>query len=313
MLLRIARQGLEAIFLVLLVASVSFFLIQLTPGTPASVILGTSATPDAIAELNHKLGLDRPVLVQYAEYMGQLLRLDLGRSFLNNQPVGAVVMSRLPVTMSLALLAMLVSTTIGILVGTAAAIRGGRLDGTATFASGVGLALPSFWVAALLVLVLSLQLHWFPATGYVPPTKSVTEWLSHLVLPVAALSVVQVAAITRQTRTAVVVEAGRDYVRALLAAGVSRRSVVWKHLLRNASIPVVTTLGIQFVAVLGGAVVIEYFFALPGIGSLVVSAASTHDLPMVQGVVVASAIVVVIVNLVIDLLLRALSPTERRA
>jgi peptide/nickel transport system permease protein len=309
----LVRRLAEAIPIVLAVASLSFFLVQLTPGSPASVILGTAATPEAIAKLNGALGLDRPLLVQYADYLDHLIRGDLGRSMISGEPVITQVLQRLPVTMSLALLATIVSTATGVLIGVVAAIRGGAIDRILTVLSGLGLAFPNFWVGAVLALVFALQLHLFPATGYTPPLQSLAAWAWHLTLPVITLSMGLVAAIARQTRTAMLAEFARDYLRSLRAAGVGRSAIVWKHALRNASIPVITTLGVQFVAVLGGAVVIEFYFALPGIGALVVSAATSHDLFVVQGIVVASAVIVLLVNLAIDLLVSALNPKVRRA
>lgn len=310
---RIVRRMLEAILLVFLVASASFILIQLTPGSPADIILGTNATLEGIAKINHALGLDQPLPVQYFNYITSLARLDLGRSLINNQAVDVIVVSRLPVTMSLAVLATIVSSAVGILAGAVAATHGGVADRVITTLSGVGLALPAFWVGAVLVLLLGIRLQLLPAAGYTQPSESVTEWISHLVLPVTALALGQVAGITRQTRGSMLTEAEKPYVRALMAAGVSRRSIVWRHMLRNASIPVVTTLGLQFVGVLGGAVVIEYLFALPGIGTALMSAATTHDIPILQGLVVLSAVVVLIVNLVVDVLVVFLNPKARRA
>jgi peptide/nickel transport system permease protein len=312
-ILGLLRRLLEAILLVFLVASASFILIHLAPGSPADIILGTNATPEGIAKINHALGLDQPLFFQYVTYITSLARFDLGSSVINNLPVGAIVWSRLPVTMSLAVMATILSSAVGILAGAVAATRGGILDKVLTTLSGVGLALPTFWVGAALVLVFGLTLRLLPGAGYTQPGDSLAGWLGHMILPVTALSLGQVAGIARQTRGAMLTEAERPYVRALLAAGVGRRSIVWKHMLRNAAIPVVTTLGLQFVGVLGGAVVIEYLFALPGIGSALLSAATSHDIPILQGLVVLSAVIVLVVNLLVDLLVVFLSPKARRA
>jgi peptide/nickel transport system permease protein len=302
-----------AIPLILLVATVSFLLVQMTPGSPAEVILGTSATPDEIARVNAELGLDRPIIEQYAGYIADLARGNMGKSLISGQPVSKLVGSRLPVTMSIALLAALFSTLIGVLLGVAAAVRSGPIDRAVTTLSGVGLALPNFWVGALLVFGFSLTWKWLPATGYISLGESVIGWGKHLLLPVVTLTIAQLAAITRQTRSAVLLEAGKDYVRSLRAAGVSERSILWRHILRNASIPVATTLGLQFVAVLGGAVVIEFYFAVPGIGALIVASAQSHDIPVIQGIVVMSAVIVLAVNLLIDLIVGLLNPKVRRA
>ncbi|HVW18484.1 MAG TPA: ABC transporter permease [Solirubrobacteraceae bacterium] len=313
MLRVVGKRLVVAIPLIVAVASISFLFLQITPGSPASVILGTRATPEGIRELDHKLGLDQPLPTQYGDYLSELVHGTLGHSLLNGQSVTGLLASRLQVTLSLAILATLVSAVVGMWLGTFVATRRGWYDRVLTPVSGLGLAMPSFWLGTLLVLLLAIHTHALPATGYVPIERSVVQWAYHLVLPVVALSAALVAAIARQTRVAMIEELGRDYVRALRAAGVPRRSIVWRHALRNASIPVVTTLGLQFVGVLGGAVIIEQVFSLPGVGSLVLQAANSHDVPVVQGVVVASAVVVLVVNLVLDLVLMALSPKVRRA
>lgn len=309
----IGRRVAVAVPLILAVASISFLFLAVTPGTPATAILGTNATSQAIAAINHKLGLDQPILTQYGHYLSHLIHGTLGQSLLSGQSVTSLLVSRLQVTLSLAVLATIVSAVVGMWLGTITATRGGWTDRTLTPLSGVGLAMPSFWLGTLLVLLFSLKTHILPATGYVPIQTSPIRWADHMILPVVALSLALIAAIARQTRTAMINELNKDYIRSLRAAGVSRRSVVWRHGLRNASIPVVTTLGLQFVGVLGGAVIIEQVFSLPGVGSLVLQAANQHDIPVVQGVVVACAIVVMLVNLALDLVLMLLSPKVRRA
>lgn len=308
----LARRILAAAPLILVVASISFFMVQLTPGSPAGAILGNAASPEAITQVEKKLGLDRPVAEQYFGYISSLARGDLGRSWITGEPVVTQMAERLPVTIGLALVATLVATASGLLLGTAAAVGRSNIDRTIMVLSGVGLAVPSFWIGALLVLVFALELRWLPATGHVFLWADPVEWARHLALPVAALSVGLIASVTRQTRAALLAEFSQDYVRSLLGAGVPRRSVIWRHALRNASIPVVTSLGVQFVGLLGGAVVIEYYFALPGIGALVVAAAQAHDLPVVQGVVVVSAFVVLAVNLVLEFAVALLNPKARQ-
>ncbi|MDX2377855.1 ABC transporter permease [Microbacterium sp. LRZ72] len=307
----ILRRALMGIPLVLVVATVAFFLVQFTPGSPAAAVLGTQATPEAIARFETGLGLDRPVLVQYAEYMGRLLVLDLGESWLTEQPVAEILASRLPVTMTLATLATLVAMLIGILIGTGAAVRGGWIDRVLTGGSGVGLALPNFWLASILVLIFSLNLALVPATGYVPFTSDPAQWANHLILPVATLAIAMIASFARQTRTSMIEQLSSDYVRTLRGAGISRASIVSRHTLRNAAAPVLNTAGLQFVGVLGGAIIIEQVFALPGLGRAIVQSASARDLPVLLGAVVVSAIVVLIVNIVIDVAVAALNPRAR--
>lgn len=312
MLRVLGKRLIVAIPLIFAVASISFLLVQITPGSPASVILGTQATPQGIKQVNHALGLDKPILIQYVNYLRQLVHGTLGHSLINNQSVMSLLIPRLQVTLSEAILATIVSAIIGMWLGTLVATHGGWADRVLTPTSGLGLAMPSFWLGTILVLLFAIRSHVLPATGYVAIQTSPVQWAIHLVLPVVALSLALIAAITRQTRAQMITELEKDYVRTLRAAGVSRRSIVWRHALRNASIPVVTMLGLQFVGVLGGAVIVEQVFSLPGIGSLVLGAATTHDIPVIQGVVVVSAVVVMAVNLVLDLVLMLLSPKIRR-
>jgi len=311
MLRLIGRRLVESVPLMIVVCAITFLLVQLIPGSPAATILGNQATPEAIARLEQEMGLDRPPLEQLFVWFGQVLTGDLGNSLLTGSDVNEVVASRMPITMSLAIIACLLSAVLGIWVGVVAATRGGLLDRILTTGSGVGLALPTFWLAVVLVLVFSIWLRWLPATGYTPFLTDPVDWLVHLVLPLTALCLIQVAAVARQTRVAMRDELDRPYIRSLRAVGVPRRSVVWKHALRNAAIPVCTTLGLQFIGVLGGAVVIEQVFALGGVGALTVEAASAHDIPTIQGVVIYSTAAVIAVNLVVDILTYALSPKAR--
>lgn len=298
----------QAIPVVLVVATISFVLVQLMPGSPAEAVLGQRATPEAIARLEAEQGLDRPVLVQYVDSIVSLLRLDLGTSLVSGAGVLDLLGDRLPITMSMALLGLAVSAVVGIGIGAYAAVRGGWWDGVLTSLSGLGLAVPNFWLGSIAVLVFAIWWDLLPATGYVAFGRDPAQWLVHLVLPVGVLAVIQVASIARQTRTAMQEQLRQDYVRALRATGTPRRVIVWKHALRNASAPVVTTLGLQFVGVLGGTVIIEQVFGLRGIGSLMVEAANVRDVPLLQGIVVFSAIVVLAVNLLVDVLSVLLNP-----
>jgi peptide/nickel transport system permease protein len=307
----ILRRVLLGVPLVLIVATVAFFLVQLTPGSPAAAVLGTQATPEAIVRFEESLGLSRPVFVQYAEYMGHLLTLNLGESWLTGEPVRDLLASRLPVTVSLAVLATLVAMTLGIAVGTGAAVRGGWVDRVLTGGSGIGLAVPNFWLASILVLVFSLGLGLVPATGYVPFATDPSQWLNHLILPVATLAIAMVASFARQTRTSMLEQLSSDYVRTLRGVGTPARSIIWRHTLRNAAAPVLNTAGLQFVGVLGGAIVIEQVFALPGLGRAIVQSASSRDLPVLLGAVVVSAIVVLIVNILVDVAVAVLNPRAR--
>lgn len=313
LLTMIARRIAIAIPMLLVVATVTFLLMQLIPGSPAAAILGTNATPEQYTRIEDQLGLNDPLIQQYGRFMGDLVRGDLGTSYIGGQSVTDLVMGRLPVTLSLAIAATFVSLVAGVLIGTFAATRGGIVDRLVTSISGLGLAIPSFWLAVVLLLFFSIRLGWFPSTGYVGLTNSPWEWFRHVALPVTALATVQVATIARQTRSEMVRVFEQDFIRTLRASGISRHSLVWKHALRNASIPVVTVMGLQFVAVFGGAVIIERVFALPGVGTLTLNAANSTDVPIVLGVVVVTAAMVLVVNLLIDILYWLLQPRVRGA
>ena len=309
----VLRRIAVAIPMLLAVATVTFLLMQLVPGSPAAAILGTNATPEQYERIENKLGLNDSLIQQYGRFMSNLVRGDLGKSWVGGQSVTELVTSRLPVTLSLAVLATGIALVVGILIGSFSAIKGGTADRAMTSASGLGLAVPSFWLAGVLVLLFSVQLGWLPATGYVAFADGPSAWLQHMILPVAALALVQIATIARQTRSEMIRVLDQDFIRTLRATGIPRRSVIWKHGLRNASIPVVTVLGLQFVAVFGGAVIIERVFALPGVGSLTLDAATSNDAPVVIGVVVITAAMVLLVNLVIDVAYWVLQPRIRFA
>lgn len=297
----------------LLVFTATFALMQLIPGSPGATILGERATPDAVDELNSRLGYDRPWIVQYIDGLAKLVRGDFGISLISNRSVFDDIATRLPVTLSIALGAVIVSVVVGILIGVISAVKGGAVDFAAQFASNIFTATPGFWLAILLVLVFAIQLRWLPATGWVPFTTDPSGWARSLVLPVAALGLVGIANIARQARGSLLDTLDRDYIRTLRAAGTSDRSIVLKHGLRNAAIPVVANVGFRFVGILGGAVIIEQVFSLPGIGQLTLQAVNQHDLPLILGVVFFVTLVVVAVNLVIDLLAAWLNPKMRDA
>jgi peptide/nickel transport system permease protein len=312
MLRVIGRRLLVAIPMLLVIASLAFLLVSLIPGDPAVSILGQDATPAQVAALRESLGLNRPLIVQYGDWMLHALRGDLGTSIQSGRPVVGLIAERLPVTISIAILGVIVTIVIGVLLGLLSALRGGWIGKTAQVVSVLGVSVPGFWLGILLVLVFSVTLSLLPATGYVPITDSPGEWLRSLVLPVITVALAGVAAIARQTRASMNDALSKDYIRTLLASGTPRRTIIFKHALRNASIPVVTSVGFQFITIFGGAFIIEQVFALPGLGQLTVSAVSNHDIPLIQGVVLLSAVLVIVVNLVVDLLYSWLNPKVRR-
>ncbi|HKT57686.1 MAG TPA: ABC transporter permease [Microbacterium sp.] len=311
MLVFIVRRLISGVVLVVAISVIAFTLLYLGGGNIARQILGPTATPATVALKTHQLGLDQPLVTQYWNWLTGALTGNLGRSWTTGQLVSVSVSSRLAVTLSIVIGAVLVSAVLSIVLGVLAARRGGWVDGLVQFVSVVGFAIPGFLIALFLVLTFAIDLHWFKAVGYIPVTTSFTGWLSSVTLPIAALSIGAIASVSQQVRGSVVDAMSRDYVRTLRARGIGINRVVYKHVLRNAGGPALAVLALQFVGLIGGAVVIEQVFALPGIGQLTVQATTAGDIPVVMGVVIATAIIVVIVNLVIDLAQAALNPKVR--
>ena len=296
----------------LVVATLTFFMIKLVPGNPASFLVGVGATRHEIAVIDAQLGLDKPVLTQYVDWLGKAVRGDLGKSYITNQSVTSALSTAVPATLSLAALATLLAFIVGASVGMFAALRGGLADRIAQAAASLGLGVPNFWFAYLLIFLFAIKLPVFPATGYTPIGQSVGHWITGLVLPVVAIAVNNTAQIMFQARSATLEVLGSDFVRTLQAAGVSRRRIIAKHVLRNAAIPVVTVTGFVFVISLGGVVVIESIFNIQGVGSVFLNAVHQQDLPIVQGAILYFTVAVVVVNLIVDLAVGWIDPRARR-
>lgn len=307
----LTRWLFTAVPLVLGVSLLTFFLGSLVPGDAARTILGPSADPAAVAELHHRLGLDRPLWDQYWSWLVAALHGNLGTSVASGSQVWDDLSARLPVTLVLMAGSVLVAAAVGIWLGVAGALRAGVLGRLVDVAAMAGAAVPSFWLAELLVLVFAVHWRIFPATGYAAFGDSPSRWLSSLVLPVSALGLTSSAAVAKQTRDGVRNQLQRDYVVMLRARGVSERSIIGKHVLRNAAGPIVTVLGLMIVGMLGGTVLAEYVFVLPGLGGLAVSATQAHDIPEIQGVAVLFTVIVVIVTLLVEMLHRAVDPKVR--
>ncbi|WP_030620781.1 ABC transporter permease [Streptomyces fulvoviolaceus] len=311
-MLRLCLRRLASVVPIMaIVATLTFLLIQLVPGDPASFLLGTGATPEQVADLQATLGLDRPALVQYGDWLGGLFRGDLGVSLVSTQTVAESLSSALPVTVSVAVLSTVFTVLVGVTLGTVAAVRGGVVDRAVMWTASIGMAIPSFWLAGMLVFAFAIRLPVLPATGYVDFAASPGEWLSHLVLPMIAVGLAGVGPVAFQTRAGVIDQLSRDYVRTLAANGLSRRRIVCRHVLRNASGPVVTVASLGFVFALGGVMVIEAIFNLPGVGTLMLSSIRQHDLPVVQGAVLAFSLIIVAVNLLTDVVAATLNPRIR--
>ncbi len=293
------------------VSSLAFLLLNSLPSDIAQMKAGEDATPETIAAIRESLGLDRPLLERYIEWLGALLQGDLGISWHNGQSVLSGILASAPVTLSIVVFSLVLSLLIGVPVGVIAAVRGGRLDRVLVSSTVVALAIPNFWLALVLVLAFAITIQLLPATGYVPLEVNPELWLQHLWLPVIAVATVAISSIARQTRSAMIENLERDYVRTLRAAGIPERSVVFKHALKNSGVPILTTLGIQFVNLSGGSIIVEQVFAVPGLGQLTITALSRNDVPVVLGVLVVTAVAVVIINLAVDLLNSAVNPKVR--
>ena len=302
-----------AVPLLFAVSIVSFVLVSVTPGDAAREILGVnaSATPGAYERLRQALGLNLPLYAQYWHWLRHAIVGDLGASLFSGQSVAQVITQRLPVTLSLMIGAVLVAALAGVALGIASSVGGRRVGHAVNVVAIGGFAFPAFWVGAELIAIFAVKLRWFPATGFVPLSQSPELWFRSLVLPVVALAFPGIAVTAKQTRDAMLEALASDYVRVARANGVRGSSLVLRHALKNAALPIVTVLGIQAISMMGGAVLIENVFALPGLGSLIVSASIQHDLPLVQGVAVVFTVLVVVINVLCDLACAWLDPTVR--
>jgi peptide/nickel transport system permease protein len=306
------RRLLAAIPVMLLVATAVFLLLFLTPGDPAAVILGPDARPDQVAELRTRLGLDQPVYVQLGNWYLRLLRGDLGRSIFENRPVTEAIASRAEPTLLLTALATLVAITLGLTMGIVAALRPGRWQDTGAMLVAIGgVSMPTFWLGLNLIFVFGVLLGWLPVAGYEPLTSGLRESLRYLILPSITLGLFQAALLARLTRSMMLETLGDDYVRTARAKGLAEHAVVLRHAFRNAAIPLVTVIGLIFAALLGGAVITEQVFNIPGVGRLLIQAVARRDYPVVQGVVMIVAGLYVVINLLVDLLYGYLDPRLR--
>ncbi|NTW39278.1 MAG: ABC transporter permease [Cellulomonadaceae bacterium] len=307
-LLRRVASGLAMLFVI---SSVTFLLVYLQGADIARRLLGQSATPEAVAKRAHELGLDQPLMTRYVSWLRDAVTGDLGTSWFNGSPVGQLVASRLGVTLSLVVLSVLISALLATVVGVWAAVRGGWVDRSLQFLSLVGAAIPNYLIALALVFVFAIKAHIFPPTGYVKPEDDLIGWLRAITLPVAALTIGAVAGVAQQVRGSMIDALRQDYVRTLRSRGLPERRVILVHALRNAAGPALSVLALLFIGLLGGAVIVEYLFAIPGMGSLSVTSTVSGDIPVIMGVVVVVAIIVLLVNLVIDVAQGWLNPKAR--
>lgn len=313
MLVLLTRRFLAAIAILVLVSGATFFMLRLAPGDPGVIAAGgPDAPPEAVAAARERLGLNDPLLVQYLHFISRAVKGDLGNSFFTGQSVMAMILDRLPVTVSLAVGALAFALLISIPAGTFSALSAGsRLDRSILLGTTMGISLPNFFIGGVLILALALKLQWLPATGYVPIGEGLLDWMRFLILPWIALGVAVAAELARHLRGSMRDVLTREYLNTARAKGLSGWSVVVKHAMRNASLPVVTVLGIQIGRLLGGTVIIEQIFNLNGLGALAVQSVYTRDLPVVIGVATVTAVFVIVTNVVVDISYGFLNPKLR--
>jgi peptide/nickel transport system permease protein len=309
------RRLVAALLLALAVATVVFLLLRLVPGDVVTVMLGeTDASPEKVAALKQVLGLDRPVPVQYVHWLGRALRGDFGTAFISGRPIAPDLAARIPRSLELGAVALVLAVTVGIPLGALSARHpGSRLDLAVGGVVVLGLTLPSFVIGMLFVLLFGLVLHWFPATGYVDFASDPAGHLRHVVLPAVTLALTIMPVVTRMTRASMLETLHQDYVRTARSKGVTERAVIARHVLRNSLIPVITIIGLQAGTLLGRIVLIEYIFNWPGLSSLLLTGVNQRDYPLVQAVVLVIALAFVIINLLVDVAYGLVDPRIRVA
>ncbi|SMQ85429.1 peptide/nickel transport system permease protein [Devosia lucknowensis] len=311
MLSYVFKRLLSSVVLLALVTTLTFVMVFGGADNVAQNILGDNATTEQIVALEQKLGIDRPLHEQYFSWVSGAVRGDLGQSWTLGESVARILSGRLPVTLSMVILATVIIGLVSSLLGIMAAVRGGWADRIIQVISVIGFSLPNFWLGLILVVIFALNLRWLPATGYTDITTSPVGWLASLALPVGALVLSGIASASQQVRGAMIDALRQDYVRTLRAGGIKPSSVLFRHALRNAMPAALTVLSLQFIGLLGGAAIIERVFAIPGLGSITVQAALSGDIPILMGVVVTMIVLVVIVNIAIDLANAWVNPKVR--
>jgi peptide/nickel transport system permease protein len=304
---------LMALVVALIVASIVVFIVlQILPGDPALVILGPDAQPDTLAALRHQLGLDLPVWLRYLRWGGHLLTGDFGRSTAYGTSVSSLILQRMAVTLPLAVMAMILASVLAVPLGVWAASRRGVVDGGIMSVTQIGVAVPDFWLALLLILLFAVHLAWFPAGGFPGWWHGAGASFRALILPTLALALPQAAILARVTRGAMRDVGERDFLRTARAKGMRPSRVLWLHAVPNAMVPVVTLMGLQFSFLLAGTIIIEYVFALPGLGSLLFQAIGQRDLVVVQDLILLFAAVVIVINFFVDIVTATIDPRRAR-
>lgn len=313
MLRYILMRVLSTIPVMVMVALFVFLLVRLAPGDPAAVIAGDYASAEDIARIREQLGLNDPIVVQFAKWVGQLARGDLGMSIFSNRPVTELIGQRLEPTLLLALTTITFAVLVAVPMGTLAAFRAGSLTDRAVMLFSVGgFSIPVFVLGYILIYTVSMQLKWLPVQGYKSPfTEGLIPFLRHIILPSVTLSVIFIALIARMTRAAVIEVLEEDYIRTARGKGQSELTILMRHALRNAAVPIVTVIGIGIALLIGGVVVTESVFNIPGLGRLVLDAVLSRDYPIIQGLILFFSLIYIVINLLIDLSYTLLDPRIR--
>ncbi|NLN06897.1 MAG: ABC transporter permease [Firmicutes bacterium] len=313
----IGQRLVQALLTLILITLIVFFMMRLLPGDPLLIYLGQRAelhdmTDEALEELRKEFGLDKPIMVQYVNWVAGALRLDLGTSIFYREDVGTLMKERFPITLYLGCIAMAVSTTAGILIGLLAAVRRGAWpDKIISPLTYIGVTIPAFWLGIILIYVFAQKLGWLPVSGFTSPFKDFVQSTRQIILPVICLSAFGVASTARQMRSSMLEVLPQDYIRTAWAKGLSERVIIIKHALKNSLIPVITLIGVGFRVMIGGSVLVETVFAIPGVGRLMVSSIFSQDYVVVQALTLVIAVLVLLINLVIDLFYGWLDPRIR--
>lgn len=313
MLFYAARRVIVFIPTLLITLTLIFVITRLLPGSPVSTLLGgQSVSAEKLDEISRQLGFDRPILVQYLEWLPKILTGDLGQSMFFQKPVIDVLLQRLPVTLALTVMALMLTIAVGVPLGVLSAVRrGGILDYLGNVLSSLGMAVPPFWLGFVLILVFAVELRWLPSSGYRPPEMGLWPWFSRLILPTIALSLSQIGLLIRMTRSTMLEVLDTEYVTMARAKGMPELTVIIRHALRNAMVQVITAIGLLFALGLGGSVIIEQVFALPGLGELITTAAIRRDYPTLEGGIFYLTLTALVVNLLVDLSYAYFNPRMR--
>ena len=308
----LARRLIWVVPILLVVSFLVFCLVDLAPGDPAVTLAGNSPDPAVIAEIRHTLHLDDPLPVRYATWLGNAATGDLGTSFLTREQVWDMLTSRLPITMSVALVAMIMSTALGVAFGILGALwPRSVVDRAVTVVGSLLIAVPPFWLALVLILQMAVFRQWLPAIGYTAFTESPWEWFRHLIMPGVALSAFAAAETALQLKGSLIDTLGRDYILTTRAKGLTGKTILFKHALRNAALPVVTVLGLRMTYLIGGAIIIEQVFTINGLGSLAITAAQSSDVNVLLGIVMVGTVVAILMNALVDVTYGYLNPKLR--